>query len=499
MEKKFYNEEFEQFLRESVENFQMFPSRKVWYGIYNDLHPSKKWPSLAITLLLVSAVLFLGISNNNAINRNTQKNTAIVLLPQNNTVNADQFNTNPVNKLTSKQQEVIEVEPTLFAEKNVLINPPLTTQKANPSTQNNNEVVQVIAKTELPENNEPVLVTTAEKSNDNIFIKEANAITKASIQNASLSDEEKNIEISQPETHTSISLNTVTASLPAQQPELKVISISEKKLQKEEERKWIENYAFYNKPAQKRWKARSLLSFYITPSLGFRTFESKPHTQPVNSSIAVNNNSVNRDIADYISQASAVNLEVGSMLIYNISKNLRIKGGLQFNYSNYLSFAELLSHTTQTTLLLKGDNGLIDEVPVTSMYKNNYSNPYALSRINNKSLQLSIPIGADYKIAGNKKLKLYTGATIQPTLITGANAYAISADKRYYAEYPSLLRKFNVNAAFESFLSYTTANGASIIVGPQVRYQLFSSFNNRYLYSEKRYNVGVKIGFTTSF
>lgn len=74
MEKKFYNEDFEQFLRESVESFQMFPSRKVWYGIYNDLHPSKKWPSLAITLLLVSAVLFLGISNNNSINRDTQKN-----------------------------------------------------------------------------------------------------------------------------------------------------------------------------------------------------------------------------------------------------------------------------------------------------------------------------------------------------------------------------------------------------------------------------------------
>lgn len=70
---------------------------------------------------------------------------------------------------------------------------------------------------------------------------------------------------------------------------------------------------------------------------------------------------------------------------------------MQFNFSNYLSFAEQLSHTTQTTLLLKTDNGQIDEVPVTTMYKNNYSNPYALSRINNKSLQLSVPIGAEYK------------------------------------------------------------------------------------------------------
>jgi len=92
MEKKFYNEEFEQFLRDSVENFQMFPSRKVWYGIYNDLHPSKKWPSLAITLILVSAVLFLGISNNNSINRNTTKNGAKTLLAQTNPNNINSTN-----------------------------------------------------------------------------------------------------------------------------------------------------------------------------------------------------------------------------------------------------------------------------------------------------------------------------------------------------------------------------------------------------------------------
>lgn len=502
MEKKFYNEEFEQFLRDSVENFQMFPSRKVWYGIYNDLHPSKKWPSLAITLILVSAVLFLGISNNNSINRNTTKNGAKTLLAQTNPNNINSTNitahtpSNPQpNFNTATKNSHSGTKGTIHHPIKSTASPISNGALENISKETHIKTVQT--KATLPKPNSEQLVEAPLIKN---AIIETSAATNVQVQNAEMFEEHLNNAAPTSEKQIEDNQNSTAVSLPLQkQEEKKETHHQLNDLQKEEERKWVENYAFYNKPAQKRWKSRSLVSFYITPSVGFRTFKSTNHSTPANTSIAVNNNAVNRDINEFISQASAVNLEVGSMLLYNLSKNIRLKAGLQFNYSNYISFAEHLSHTTQTTLLLKTPNGQLDEVPVTTMYKNNYSNPYALSRINNKSLQLSIPIGADFKVAGKQKLKLYTGATIQPTLITGGNAYAISADKRYYAEYPSLMRKFNVNTSLETYLSYTTANGASIIVGPQVRYQLFSSFNKRYLYSEKRYNVGVKIGFTTNF
>ncbi|HQY18271.1 MAG TPA: hypothetical protein PLZ40_07490 [Ferruginibacter sp.] len=499
MEKKFYNEDFEQFLRESVESFQMFPSRKVWYGIYNDLHPSKKWPSLAITLLLVSAVLFLGISNNNSINRDTQKKSATLLRPQHK--NTKDHNSSPLIAAINNQKNIFYISQNPITENRVTIKDQLPQQQqGNVFATSGNATATLLV--EIPQQLETgaILAPMAERNTQTIvLLKETGATTNTRAQSAETAEEDNEIIGNNFVSANIETQQTSLANLPLQQNVKKPLAEKTYALQKEEDRKWVENYAFYNKPAQKRWKSRSLLSFYITPSVGFRTFEAKSNLQPSNSSITVNNNSFNRDIKDYISQASAVNLEVGSMLLYSLSKNIRIKAGLQFNFSNYLSFAEQLSHTTQTTLLLKTDNGQIDEVPVTTMYKNNYSNPYALSRINNKSLQLSVPIGAEYKVAGNKKLKWYTGATIQPTLITGGNAYAISADKRYYAEYSSLLRKLNVNTAVETYLSYTTANGASVIVGPQVRYQLFSSYINRYLYSEKRYNVGIKIGFTTNF
>ena len=498
MEKKFYNEDFEQFLKESVENFQMFPSRKVWYGIYNDLHPSKKWPSLAITLLLVSAVLFLGISNNNSINRDTQKKSATLLLSQHK--NTKSNNSSPLIAAINNQKNISYIAQNPIAENRVTIKDQLPQLKQGKVLATTGNATATLFD-EIPNQLETgaLISPNAERNIQAIVLKETGAATNSRVQSGKIADDESEISINNFVSANIEPQQTSVANFPLQQNIKKSDAENATGLQKEEDRKWIENYAFYNKPAQKRWKSRSLLSFYITPSVGFRTFKAKNHSQPGNASITVYNNSFNRDIKDYISQASAINLEVGSMLLYSLSKNIRIKAGLQFNFSNYLSFAEQLSHTTQTTILLKNDNGQIDEVPVTTMYKNNYNNPYALSRINNKSLQLSVPIGAEYKVAGNKNLKWYTGATIQPTLITGGNAYAISADKRYYAEYPSLLRKLNVNTAVETYLSYTTANGASVIVGPQVRYQLFSSYNSRYLYSEKRYNVGIKIGFTTNF
>jgi hypothetical protein len=73
MEDNFIKDDFEQFLKGSADEFLMVPQRKVWYSIYNSMHPDRKWPSLAVCLLILSAVLFLGISNNNSISDAARK------------------------------------------------------------------------------------------------------------------------------------------------------------------------------------------------------------------------------------------------------------------------------------------------------------------------------------------------------------------------------------------------------------------------------------------
>jgi hypothetical protein len=117
-----------------------------------------------------------------------------------------------------------------------------------------------------------------------------------------------------------------------------------------------------------------------------------------------------------------------------------------------------------------------------------------LTRLNNKTIQFSLPIGADYKLAGNDKLKWYIGATIQPTYVASGNAYLVSSDYKNYIDMPSMLRAWNLNAGFESFVSYKTSSGSYINLGPQFRYQLLSTYSNRYTYSENLYNIGIKLG-----
>src|SRR3954470_15716584 len=65
MEKKIYTDNFEQLLKEKSDQFRMYPSKRVWHSIYNDLHPGRKWPSIAMSMLLVISLLLIGSLNTN--------------------------------------------------------------------------------------------------------------------------------------------------------------------------------------------------------------------------------------------------------------------------------------------------------------------------------------------------------------------------------------------------------------------------------------------------
>src|SRR4030095_8305516 len=56
MERNF-NNEFERFLKENADQYRMYPSAKVWSGVYNALHTRRKWYGLGIMLLLLTGSL----------------------------------------------------------------------------------------------------------------------------------------------------------------------------------------------------------------------------------------------------------------------------------------------------------------------------------------------------------------------------------------------------------------------------------------------------------
>ena len=476
------NDNFEQFLKESTEDFKMYPSRKVWYSLYNNLHPGSKWPSLAVCLILISAILFMDVSNNNKINKRSQsasnapienyftsyftqfeeqKATAVLLPVLTN--NRISNNNNVTPNLNNTNIGIIENNTNLYTEEtqksfNVIENIPQQTVSTNTINKNNN-LEHLNSKTEIstPINNNNLIYISSVPS-DNIFT------------------------------------NSEKLNLAAATSSKTPVSVFENLLLKS----YQDDHAFYNKPFLSKFMKNASLQFYITPSIGYRAwFKNKDIKQNNNNAlIAIN---PNQQIREEVNQNAAYNMEVGMALNYNLSEKFRVKMGVQFNSTNYVINAGQLFHPTQTTILLENANtGISSLEPHTSYFSNRQASGND-ARIFNKTTQLSVPLGLDFQLAKKKNISWHVGATIQPTYIATGEANVLSSDGRNYVKMPSLLRTWNANSSIETFVSIETKAGFSVNVGPQFRYQLLSTYNKEYNYSEKLYNIGIKLGITRGF
>ena len=115
----------------------------------------------------------------------------------------------------------------------------------------------------------------------------------------------------------------------------------------------------------------------------------------------------------------------------------------------------------------------------------------------NRYYQLSIPVGVDMKVAGKGKLQLHLGATLQPSYLLNTDAYVLSDDYSSYTKDAEAFRRWNLIAGAEAYISY----GVGKIrweMGPQVRYQIFSTYKNSYPLQENMLNYGIRIGISKS-
>ena len=126
---------------------------------------------------------------------------------------------------------------------------------------------------------------------------------------------------------------------------------------------------------------------------------------------------MNGQANEKMNDGAALNLEAGAAVQYKTSRNSRIKAGLQVNYTNYISKVTALDHPTQTALAVNDRN----DVFRSSVY----AVKSGLARLNKTTLQLSMPLGADIKLAGRSRIKWYMGGTIQPTYVLSGSAYVL--------------------------------------------------------------------------
>ena len=447
MERNFYTENFENFLKGHADKFKMTPSRKVWHGIYNDIQPGTRWPSVAMSIVFIFTLVIIGHLNTNnghtialhnlnslpaadlvkSIKKSTaakQSYTKKILNQDNSTTNITD-NTEPV----TVQLPVIK---SIALSSNPANNLPANNEKNNTAVLENTEILPAIIENTVTQ-------TPSLHNNDTKSLRDADDVK------------------SDPVSETISNINKETSSSIKQ-----VIKKAEPQA----------NSTNIRKP---RRNSNVVWTYYVSPSFSYRYLSD--------------------DVNNFVIHKPRIGYEAGTEMSFKIFKKLSFTTGLQVDFSGYKIRANN-AHPTMATLTLNGEAaGQYSTYSSISQYSNTRASEF--TRLKNYSLQASIPIGLQYVIAQNENIKISVAATLQPTFIIADRAYLLSSDKKNYLLAPELQRNWNLNTGFSTFVSFSS-NLFNWQIGPQVRYQLLSNYSNRLQTNEHLVNYGIRIGISKS-
>jgi hypothetical protein len=534
MEHKFYTDDFERLLKEKSDEFRMYPSKRVWYSIYNDLHPDRKWPSIAVTLVLVTVLFLIGYWNNsNNISENlaagtTHSNKKIAADPSGKTTNLPEsfLNTNnqahsttgiiapasvnTANSLQNNQQETVANPQPQFTgtantnvvvinnasnkkRKKLLITNSGSNNKGNKLNEDFTIAVITSAQPVINANNVTINTTKQNDANSNtttdtvVIAKTQNNAEKVNIDIIAISETEGSDEVDD-----AAAANKVNNSLQNKTDEPAAAVKKESKAGNQlsaQDKSWMEHYAMYNKPTRKKWKGRLSSEVFLTPGVTLRSFYSNTSVKLSSVPSAVNMPGAGTAMPGY---TPGLSFQTGAGISYAASKNIRVKAGVQASFTNYAIPVTDINHPVLTTLTL---NNLNSGYPYLESRASLVANVpgHNNKKVHNQTSQVSIPVGMALRLGGNSKVEWYVAGGVQPTYIMGGKAYLVSSDHNNFVSEPSMLRKWNMNGSAETYIHYKM-NGFTLQAGPELRYQFFSNYSGRYSYSEKLYNAGIKLG-----
>ena len=467
MESNFSNRDFEQFVKQNADQYRMFPSDKVWKGVNSALHTRRKWYGFWLGFLLLltgAAVTWVMIS-------------APVSKKQ------DTATLNNVLPSTPDELKMVSGKETKQAIENLL---PFNKQ-------------QLIFENPAPVQNDLRVVEP--------FLLPVQSVTEIQIPVASIQhfdEAETGIESGHFSIINRITTNNNFVNIPSE-----IIAITnDQKTKVAEESPVIADHVnpakskegiFYPLTIESVLNAYRITKvpkkiswqLFITPTISYRKLsvnKSSDNLSATNYPFASLS-----DINSAVTHKPDIGLQIGLSGRYPLAKNLKIRGGLQFNINRYDIKAYTFNGEVATIDLNGGPGNGNSTISTWTNYRN--FNGYKSDWLKNFYFSISAPIGVELKLFGNAKTNFGIAGTLQPTYILSDNAYLISTDYKNYAEVPRLIRHVNLNTSFETFVNYTSGK-TSWQIGPQVRYQVLSSFQNKYPVKENLFDFGVKVGVT---
>ncbi len=439
----FTNDEFGKFLRRSSDELRLHPTDRVWKNISKKLNESRRRVGFATAslLLLTSLLGYFVVENKDSIKPVISANAEV----------------NNESDYGSRQSL-----PNEFSNKTI------DTKTEAKTTESDVNDLSIVKKAAINKQQQAIIRQLYAQSP----FKE--------IKN----NEVAQLEIPQEKEASSFSIIDSDPELPNSSAEEDIVSVSNSS----DKLLTIESVTNSYKSIVK--KKQLSFQVFFTPTVSYRKLtENKSYLRSVPQSNAGVNYAVLYDVNDAVTHKPDMGLELGFAAKYPIAKNLKLRGGLQFNMSRY-DIKAFDYATEYATIALNNQNGV--------GYTGSNSNHRNFSGgkedwLQNMYFQVSAPVGVEVKLAGNKNTSFGIASTIQPTYMLGDRAYLISTDYKNYSEVPWLMRRWNVATSLETFVSYSTGK-LNWQVGPQVRYQLLSSFVTEYPVKENIFDFGLKVG-----
>lgn len=434
MKPNFTNDDFEKFIKQQADQLRMRPSDKVWNNISGDIHSKRRWIGLGLLLFLVtttSVSTYFLLSNNNR--------TPVSSVNQQ--TNNRTVNNNTVKSSVTTEQNTIAI--------------------TNKFSSNNKQTPFSASRNHLTKNAQSSLLS---------------ALKTISGTSTAINAEEYSTNSFQ---------GTFADSYPYGEKEAAILPAKPVEQDPQSIESVINKY--------KGKKKRISWQFYFTPTVSYRKLtENKSYLRKVQQqpNSTTPNYAELYNINDVVTHKPDIGLELGAAAKYEVSRRVTIRAGLQFNLSHYDIKAFDNYYPKLATIALNAGSR-VDSVNTVTNYSN-FSGATS-SWLQNYYFQISAPVGVDVVLAGNKNVQFGISSTIQPTYVLGERAYLISSDYQSYTKVPWLMRKWNVNTSLETFVSYSTGQ-LKWQIGPQVRYQLLSSFVNEYPVKENLFDFGLKVG-----
>ena len=492
MEDNFDKNEFEEFLQDQVRNYRMYPTDTVWRDINKKLHGEKKWPALTIAAFtLLSATIAI----------------CVYFTPQPDIFNVKPADTEQNNSTLPGSRHSIILDNLASPKPYIDEKEPLHTAQSNnrlvATTQNSTNSGKIKVTSSVLGKQSTVRPTVAEIAE---LISVRPGTLNASRGRVSSSNARVEIATAKERVNTESPVLSISGQkgMPAVSVDkLRQLAASENTAKEYSDKNMVDNFlkdhtddiALHTVSKPKSLKNKFSFQIYLAPSRSYRNLledkavlqEGTGNTGPVGLNYVT-------DVNKVVRHKPGTGLEVGISMMYNLSENFRIKSGFQFNVRQY-SIEAYRSSTELASIALIGNNR-IDTVNTLAIYRN--SNGYYSTELVNRYYQLAIPIGVEWEIVGNKKVQLNVAGSIQPTYLINRNAYLISTNFKNYSENPEMVRSFNINSNIETFVSFN-AGYFKWQIGPQMRYQPYSTFIPQYPIKEHLLDYGIKIGLSKTF